>query len=229
MYYCRSYNAIPTSPSGVGSVCDLVGIHSFSLAARDRTAACSNTVSQGLEKIQAVRGYDFAPKLALTSNWEKEFLALSMACSTAEAFNIVCYLDRNGKLDDFPQDKKQNAAIFRDEFFRQDFAGPISLRACRVLGPISRFRIVEILLHMKLVSRVARPGLTVGLLRILCNGLCTAQRFHTEGEAQTCRVGCPDEPGSLPHYNDLPLLYNLFTSIWRHACYGASTEKPSYP
>ena len=70
---------------------------------------------------------------------------------------------------------------------------------------------------MKLVSRAARPGLTVGYLRILCNGLCTAQRFHTEGEEQMCRVGCPDEQGSHPHYNECHLLYNLFDSIWGHA------------
>ena len=50
---------------------------------------------------------------------------------------------------------------------------------------------------MKLASRASRPGLTVGFLRIPCNGLCTAQRFHTEGYAQMCRVGCPDEPDSL--------------------------------
>ena len=55
---------------------------------------------------------------------------------------------------------------------------------------------------MKLVSRAARPGLTVGFLRILCNG----QRFHTEGDEQTCRVGCPNEPDSLSHYNECPLL-----------------------
>ena len=50
---------------------------------------------------------------------------------------------------------------------------------------------------MKLVSRASRPGLTVGILRILCNGLCTAQRFHTEDCEQMCRVGCPNEPDTL--------------------------------
>ena len=43
--------------------------------------------------------------------------------------------------------------------------------------------------HMKLASRASRPGLTVGFLRILCNGLRTGQRFHIEGEEETCRVG----------------------------------------
>ena len=86
--------AIPTSLLGVGSVCglgpDLVGIHSISLAARFRTAACSNTLNQGLEKIQVSRAFDFAPVLALSSIWENEFFAPSMARSTAEAFDIVC-------------------------------------------------------------------------------------------------------------------------------------------
>ena len=142
-----------------------------------------------------------------------------MAHSTAEAFNIVCCLDHSGKLDDSPQDRKQKVAtaLLRDTLHEQGFAVPISLRASRILGPISRLRISEILPHMRLASRASRPGLTVGFLRILCNGLCTARRFHVEGEEQMCRVGCPDEPDSLSHYNECPLLYNLFASMWGHA------------
>ena len=65
---------------------------------------------------------------------------------------------------------------------------------------------------MKLVSRASRPGLTVGVLRLLCNGFCTAQRFHTEKHDHTCRVGCPGEPDtlSLSHYNECPRLYENF-------------------
>ena len=65
------------------------------------------------------------------SIWEKEFLAPSMACSAANAFDIVCRLDRDGKLDEVPQDEKQKIAtgLLRDKLFEQDFAGPISLRA----------------------------------------------------------------------------------------------------
>ena len=55
-----SYNALPSNLLGVGSVCglgpDLVGIHSISLAARYRVAACSTTLGQSLEKIQTARG-----------------------------------------------------------------------------------------------------------------------------------------------------------------------------
>ena len=70
--------------------------------------------------------------------------------------------------------------LLLDKLRKQDFAGPLSSRASRVLGPISRHRAADILPRMNSVSRASRRRLLVGFLRILCNGLCTAQRFHTE-------------------------------------------------
>ena len=142
-----------------------------------------------------------------------------MACSTADAFDIVSRLDRNGTLDEIPQNTWQKIAtgLLLDKLHKQDFAGPLSSRASRVLGPISRYRVADILPHMKLKSRASRSGLLVGFLRILCNGLCTAQRFHTEEHDHTCCVGCQNEPDSLSHNNECHQLYNIFTSSWRHA------------
>ena len=54
-------------------------------------------------------------------------------------------------------------------------------------------------------------------LRVLCNGMCKAKRFHVDNEEQTCRVGCPDEPDCLSRYNKCPLLSNIFVAIWRNA------------
>ena len=122
-----------------------------------------------------------------------------MAYSTADAFDIVCRLDRNHTFDEVPQNKKASS------------------RASRVLGPISRHRVADILHHMKIVSRASRPGLIVGFFRILCNGLCTAQRFHTEEHDHTCRVRCPNELDSLTHYKECPRLYNVFICFCRHA------------
>ena len=149
-----------------------------------------------------------------------------MARSTADAFNIVCRLDHHGKLDEASQDKKQKVAtgLICDNLHTQDFAGPISLRASKVLGPISRYRVADILPHMNLASRASRSGLTVGFLRILCNGLCTAQRFHTESYEQMCRVGCPNQPDSLTHYNECPILYGIL-NFFLETGYCASTEK----
>ena len=142
-----------------------------------------------------------------------------MTFHTANAFDIVCGLDRDDTLDETSQNKKQKVAtnLLLGKMRSQDFAGPLSSRASRVLGPISRHRIADILPHMKRVSCASRPGLLVGFLCILCNGLCSAQRFHTGEHEHTCRVGCPNEPDSLTHYNECPRLYNIFVSFWRHA------------
>ena len=108
------YHAIPSTLLGVGSVCglgpDLVGIHSISLAARYRVAACSTTLNQVLEKIETARGHTCTPIFAPSPVWEKELLAPSMLCSTANAFDIVRRLDRDGKLDEVPQNQKQKVA-----------------------------------------------------------------------------------------------------------------------
>ena len=197
-------NAIPTSLLGVFSVCglgpDLVGIRSISLAARKRTAACSNTLNQGPEKIQAARAYDLAPVLALSPIWEKDYHAPSMSRGTSDAFNVVCRLDHDGKLDEASRNKKQKVAtgLLSDKLHTQDFCWTNPLSGHQNSGPISRYRVESVLHHMKLVSRASRPGLIVGFVRILCNVLCTAQTFHSEGYEQMCRVGCSNEPDSLP-------------------------------
>ena len=79
---------------------------------------------------------------------------------------------------------------------------------------------------MKLASRASRPGLAVGFLRILCNGLCTSQRFHSEGDEQTCRVGCPDEPDSSLSLQRMPLTIQ-YVYLYLGTGSGASTEKQS--
>ena len=177
------YIAIPSSLLHGGSICglgpDLVGIHSISLVARYRIAACSSTLSRGLEKVNEARGHNCTPLFALSPAWEQEFLSPSMTFYTAHAFDIICRLDRNDTLHDVPQNKKQKAAtgLLLDKLHNQDFAGPLASRASRVLGAISRHRVADILPHMIIVSRASRPGLLVGFLRILCNVLCMHRDF----------------------------------------------------
>ena len=118
-----------------------------------------------------------------------------------------------------PQNNKQKAAtgLLLDKLHDKTLLVLFACRASKVLGPISRHLVADILPHMKIVSRASRPGLLVGFLRILCNGLCTARRFHTAEHDHTCRIGCPDEPDSLTHYNECPALYNIFLSFCRRA------------
>ena len=124
-------------------------------------------VSKALRKSKRLEGTTttlFSLSLLLE---RKNSLHLPWPVAPRTLFDIICSLDREGE---------------------QDFAGPISVRASEVVGPISRHRIADILFHMKLVSRASRRGLIVGILRILCNGRCTAQRFHTEEYEQN--VSC---------------------------------------
>ena len=217
-------NAFPISLLGVGSVCvlgpDLVGIDSISLAARYRTAACSNTLSQGLQKIQAARAFDFAPILALCPSWENEFLTPSMARATADAFNIVCRLDHDGKLNEVSQDNKQKVAtsLLRDKLKTQDFGGPISSRASK-----DRSAVIELWTSCSTRNLYRAPLVLDSLLVFCASFFATGYlrlndfTFQTEGDEQTCRVGCPNVPGSLSHYNECPLLCNMFVSIWGQA------------
>ena len=61
-----------------GSICglgpDVLGIHSISLAARYRVAACSSTLRKGLEKVKEARGHNCTPLFALSPACEQEFL-----------------------------------------------------------------------------------------------------------------------------------------------------------
>ena len=97
--------------------------------------------------------------LSLSHIWENEFLVPSMAESTADAFVIVVWIAM-APLMKFRSMKKQKVAtgLLLDKLHKQDFAGPLSSRASKVLGPISRYRVADILPHMKLVSRASRPG-----------------------------------------------------------------------
>ena len=118
--------------------------------------------------------------------------------------------------------------LLRDKLYEQDFAGTISQRAPEVLGPISRYRVADILLHMKLVSRASRPGLTVGILRILCNGLCKDKDFTLK--IMNKRVGLvvwmtPTLSLSLQRM----LSFVRYVHVLLGAGYCASMEKPSSP
>ena len=58
-----------------------------------------------------------------------------MAFSTANAFDIVCRLDRDDTLDEVQQNKKQKVAtgLLLDKLHKQDFAGPLSSSVVIVL------------------------------------------------------------------------------------------------
>ena len=127
-------------------------------------------------------------------------------------------MDSADRIADSPSDKKQKAAntLLRDAIQIRDIAVPIVARASRILGPISRHLMEQIIPMICNAARASRPGFAVEILRVLCNGMYKAKRLHVDNEEQTCRVGCSDEPDCLSHYK-CPLLSDIFVSIWRNA------------
>ena len=111
-----------------------------------------------------------------------------MAHITLEAYEIVCRLEYSGNLDDSPMARNKRLPL------------PCSAtnNMSRTLRDQSLYELPEFFDQSVVfaLSRASRPGLPVCFLRTLCIRLCSAQRFHPEGGAQTCRVGCPDEPDS---------------------------------
>ena len=105
-----------------------------------------------IEKVNEARGHNCTPLFALSPAWEHEFLFPSMTFHTANAFDIVCQLDRNDTLDEVLQNKKQKVATgpLLDKLHKQDVAGPLAGRASKDLGPISRHRVADMLFHMKI-------------------------------------------------------------------------------
>ena len=167
-----SCNAIPTHLSRAGSVCglgiDLCGIRIISLAARFRTATCFGALANGLAKIRAARDYDGASIFALTPEWEEKFLRTSMAFSTMKACEYVHRIGRTGEIADSPEIKIQKAAmtLLCDTTLERNFAIPVAARASRILGPIGRHLMAQVIPMIRNAAQASRPGLAVGFLLV---------------------------------------------------------------
>ena len=141
-------------------------------------------------------------------------------------------LDHDSKLDETPQNKKQKIAtgLLRDKLYEQDFAGPISVRASKVLGPMSLYRVADTLPHIKLVSRASRPGLTLlAFFASIATGYARLRDFTLKSMNLRTVLDARVEPDSLP-----PSLITtsvpgctIYTDFLLGTCYSTSTEKPS--
>ena len=160
------YNAIPSNLIGVGSVCglgpDLVASTPSTLRLAIELLHVRPHLDKALRKSKRLEGVIAllfslfllsGRKNSLHPPWPVAprtlsilFVAWTMMANLTKLRRI-----RSRKL---PQDYSVTIHV-------QDFAGPISVGASKVLGPISRYRVADILPHMKLVSRASRPGLTV--------------------------------------------------------------------
>ena len=59
-----------------------------------------------------------------------------------------------------------------------------------------------------------KAGLVVGVLRIACDGLCTAVRFHIAEENPGCLLGVHEGLDCSRHYSRCPTLFESLCSLW---------------
>ena len=178
------YNAITSTLLQVGSICGLgpgvIGIFSISLAARYRIATCSTKKSvrhEGTIALFFLLSLPFGSMSFFFRPWPStQRMHLTFLFGwTAMTRLMMCRK---------PKKKIATGLLLN----KQDFADPFSCRASKVLRPINRHRVADILHHKKIVSRASHPGLLVDFLRIQCNGLCTARKFLAAEHNHTCRV-----------------------------------------
>ena len=179
---------------------DICGIHIISLAARFRTAANSGTLVNAWPNfVQLVNTTVLFSLRALTPEWEERELKPSMALSTMEAYEnvrqiVLATLPTLPEIGYRMPPRPCSATRFKNVILLYQLPnGPP-----KNLGPISRHHVAQILPMIRNAARASRPGLAFGVLRVLCNGMCAAKRFHIDTKEQTCRVGCPLQQAPSP-------------------------------
>ena len=163
------YNAIPCNLLEVGSVCglgpDLVVVFTPSalrlaielLHARPR-------IVKALTKSKRLVGtIVLLFSLFLLSGRKSSFhppwpVALRIISILFVAWTVMANLMKSRRI----KSRKLQLDFLLTNSMKKTLLRLISLRASKVFGPISRYRVADILLHMKLVTRASRPGSTVG-------------------------------------------------------------------
>ena len=135
-----------------------------------------------------------------------------------EAHNLVCRVNRSGAALGSPPHKVQSAAttlLYEMEQARDD-SRQNAKRATKILGPINRRCIAQILPAIRSASRATRSGLTFSIIGILCHVLVPRDASTIRKMIKTCRIGCQDQPNCIGHYNECLRFATIFARFSRH-------------
>ena len=108
--------------------------------------------------------------------------------------------------------KSGAAASIRQSGNILGIATALCSRSISAIGFVNQHRVLSLVKGLCRTASTCEAGLVVGALRIVCNGLCTAARFHTAEENPGCLLGCHEGLDSIRHCNRCP---TLFESLWR--------------
>ena len=92
-------------------------------------------------------------------------------------------------------------------------AQAICRRSNRALGFVNQHRVHLLMKGLCRAANSCKPGLIVFALRVACNGLCTAARFHTVEENLGCTLKCSEDLDCLRHCNRCPTLFDHLLSL----------------
>ena len=95
-----------------------------------------------------------------------------------------------------------------------DVASAICSRSNCALGFVLQYRVHYLVKCLCRTANSCKAGLIVGALRIACNGLCTAARFHSADDIPGCLLGCSEGLDCSRHYNQCPTLFRSLLAIW---------------
>ena len=151
---------------GVGSLALLPGLERPPIRAHSSTA---------LQKFVQLVNTTVPPFTPSPPNGKKKFLKTSMAYTTIEACEYVCIWITLAELQRLQamSNKRPPWPCYTDR-----------CTSSRILGPISRHPMAQVIPMICNAARASRPGFSCW------NSSC----FMYWHEVQNCRVGCPDEP-----------------------------------
>ena len=203
-----------------GSTCglkiDVDGNQLTSEAAHFRVASHFAQLTPGMARIRAAKDICDRTLDSFTVSWDEKYFPSSTAYSSTSAFQLVYGMDRLRCLRNLPAHKMQSGAatLLRQSGNILDIAQAICKRSNRVLGFVNQYRMHLLMKGLCRATISCKPGLVVGAVRVACNGLCTAARFHTVDEHPGCNLGCTEKPDCLRHYNCCPILFDHLKSLW---------------
>ena len=118
----------------------------------------------------------------------------SIAHFTDAAFRLVTEWTGSRSLMDLPYHRMHSgaASMIRQSGNLLDIASAICSRSNCALRVFNQHRALSLTQGLCRTANTCKAGLIVGALRIACNGLCTAARFHSAGENSGCLFGCKD-------------------------------------
>ena len=95
-----------------------------------------------------------------------------------------------------------------------DIATAVCSRSNCAIGFVKQHRVLSLMEGLCRTANSCKAGMVVGALRIVCNGLCTAGRFHTAVENPGYLLGCHEGLDCIRHYNQCHTLFESLCALW---------------